>query len=93
MGKLAPGYRTQSADTSPEAEALLIDEYRRMPSWVKVDRLSEIIRAAQELAIAGIRRRHPTATDDEIRLRLAALRLDRDTMKALFNWDPEIKGY
>jgi len=29
----------------------------------------------------------------ELRLRLAALRLDRETMIGVFNWDPEVQGY
>jgi hypothetical protein len=87
------GYRTQSSDTSPEAERILIEAYRRMPPWEKVRRVSEMTRACVELALAGIRARHPGATEQEVRLRLAALRLDRETMVRVFEWDPEKEGY
>ena len=53
----------------------------------------ELSRACLELARAGIRSRWPTASEDEIRLRLAALTLDRETMIRLFDWDPKQKGY
>ncbi len=88
-----PGYQTQSADTSPEAERILIDAYRRMPPWEKARRMTELIRAVDELARAGIRERYPDAAEDEIRLRLGALRLDADIMVRVFNWDPAREGY
>lgn len=53
----------------------------------------ELSLACRELARAGIRSRHPDASEDEIRLRLAALTLDRETMIRLFDWDPREKGY
>lgn len=87
------GYQTQSVDTSPEAEQVLIEAYRRMPPWEKARRLTEIIRACERLALAGIRERYPHASEREVRLRLAALRLDRETMVRVFRWDPAKEGY
>lgn len=43
---------------------------------------SEMMRPTQQLARAGIESRHPGASEQEIRLRLMALRLDRETMTA-----------
>ena len=54
---------------------------------------ADLNRAADEMALAGIRMRHPEASDRELRLRLAALRLDRGTMVRVFGWDPEREGY
>ena len=88
-----PGYRTQSADTDFAVERLLFDAYRRMPSWEKASRMSETVQALELLALAGIAQRHPAATERESRLRLAALRLDRDTMIRAFGWDPALYGY
>lgn len=48
--------------------------------------------ASRALARTGIRARHPDADEREIRLRLAALRLDREAMVRWFAWDPEIEG-
>jgi len=44
------------------------------------------------LALSGIRRRYPAASDKECELRLAALWLDRETMVKAFHWDPEKEG-
>jgi hypothetical protein len=87
------GYRTQSADTSPEAERFIIERLRELPIWRKAEMITAITRAAEEMSLAGLRARYPEAQDDELRLRLAALRLDRDTMVRLFGWDPVEKGY
>jgi hypothetical protein len=40
----------------------------------------------------GIRSRHPDADDGEVRLRLAALRLDRALVVDAFGWDPVERG-
>jgi hypothetical protein len=87
------GYQTQSPDTSPEAERILIEAYRRMPPWEKARRLTELVRAVEELARVGVLERHPDANEEEIRLRLIALRLDADTMVRVFHWDPAREGY
>ena len=88
-----PGYRTQSADTGFEIEQLLVDAYRRMPPWEKARRVGEMIQALETLALAGIADRHPESSGRERRLRLAALRLDRDTMVQAFGWDPAVHRY
>jgi uncharacterized protein YaeQ len=49
--------------------------------------------AAQQLARAGVLARHPEANDEEVRIRLLALRLDREAMLKFFGWDPEREGY
>jgi hypothetical protein len=87
------GFRTQAADTSPAAEALQIAAWRRMQPWEKLRIVEELVRASEELARIGIRGRHPHADDSEVELRLAALRLGRETMIALFGWDPAREGY
>jgi hypothetical protein len=87
------GYRTQSPDTTFAAEQILIAAYRRMPLSEKARRVSEAAMAVERLALAGIALRHPLATERERRLRLAALRLDRETMVRAFDWDPTIHGY
>ncbi len=85
--------RTQSRDTSAEIERRQIEAWRAMNSAQKLAIVSQLTLAAEELACAGIRERHPNATQREIELRLGALRLDRDTMIRVFGWDPEKQGY
>jgi hypothetical protein len=41
---------------------------------------------AHEVALAGIRKRHPEGTPREHRLRLAARYIDAETMRAAFDW-------
>lgn len=49
---------------------------------------------AQQMAAMRIQARYgPNLSEQELRLRLAALWLDRETMIAAFGWDPEVKGY
>ena len=54
----------------------------------KLVRVRELTLAVQQLALAGIRQRHPGIAENEARLRLAALWLDRRAMIAAFGWDP-----
>lgn len=64
-----------SSDTSLEAERLQVESWRRMSPLEKVRQLTEISRAVQQLSVAGIRLRHPGASDRECALRLAVLKL------------------
>ncbi|MCZ6635225.1 MAG: winged helix-turn-helix domain-containing protein [bacterium] len=88
-----PGYRTQSSDTSYRVERMQIEAYRRMTPAEKMRRISDLCQASARIALAGIRQRYPQATERELQLRLAALRLGRETMVKVFGWDPEVEGY
>jgi hypothetical protein len=88
-----PRVTTQSRDTDPAVEARQLEAWRRMTPAEKLHVVSELVRASEELALAGIRQRHPHATGRELELRLAALRLDRETMVRWLGWDPEREGY
>jgi hypothetical protein len=61
-------------------EDVLIAGYRRMEPWQKVRMISELSKATFDLAAAGIRLKHPSATDEDIRVILAARRLGRQTV-------------
>jgi hypothetical protein len=60
-------------DTSPEAERVLFAYLREAPAWEKWHRMAQLNHAARSLALAGLRRRYPTAPEAEIRRRLADL--------------------
>ena len=75
------GSSTQARDTSVPAEELLIRAYRDMPSWEKARRISELCRAANLLALAGIRARYPGCSEEEALIHLARLRLGADTVR------------
>ena len=67
--------QTQSRDTSTEAERFLIEAWRRMEPWEKAEILDDLVRASHELTMAGLRVRHPRASESELRLFEARLRL------------------
>jgi hypothetical protein len=67
-------------DTSDTVERRVIEGLRRMMPEERLERTRELCRAADELAIAGIRLREGELPDDEIVLRLARLRYDAELM-------------
>jgi hypothetical protein len=66
---------------------MLVLAHRRMTSREKMLRVLACNDASEAMAIAGLRFRHGPLPPSELRLRLAALRLPRETMKAAFGWD------
>ncbi len=64
-----------ASDTSARAERILVERWRCMTGPEKARAVTAITLAAQELSLAGIRIRHPGASDRECLLRLAALKL------------------
>ena len=67
----------------------MVEAYRRMTPAQKLRRVHELTRATRQLARARLREEHPVASERELTLRIAALRLDRTTMIRAFGWDPE----
>ena len=84
---------TQPNDTSPEARAFLIAGYRAMSPSQKLERVWQLTRAVQELALVDIRRRHPGADEREQRLRLASRWIEPELMRDAFGWDGREHGY
>jgi len=64
-----------SQDSSREAEQTQVELWRVMSPQQKVRIVGEISLAVEELSLAGIRRRHPAASERECLLRLALLKL------------------
>jgi hypothetical protein len=86
--------RTQSPDTPPEIEEIVLKRYRRMPPFEKLMQVFELNQMAQQMAAFRLQTRYgPDLSERELRLRLAALWLDRETMIEVFGWDPEVEGY
>jgi hypothetical protein len=61
-----------SADTTADIEQRQVDAWRRLPSVERLQLVSDTTRAVMDLSLAGIRRRHPQASERECFLRLAA---------------------
>jgi hypothetical protein len=81
------------SDTAPGIERMLIEGYRRMTPAAKLERVVALNRALDQLAAARLQVRYgPDLPESELRLRLAALRLDPGVMTRAFGWDPRIRG-
>lgn len=71
-------------DTSPDAERVLVGLYQRMSPTRKLRQVEELTRAVQQLALARLRAEDPTADDEILKLRLAALWVDRQLLLAAY---------
>jgi SOS response regulatory protein OraA/RecX len=67
--------RTLAADTPAHIEALQIERMRHMPAWQKLALAGQMNRMVQTLALNGLRRRYPHASDAELQRRLVEQRL------------------
>ena len=85
--------KAQINDTLPHIQKILIAGYRSMTPREKMQRVTELNKAVQQLALARIRKQYGEISQREQRLRLAGLWLNRETMIRVFDWDPEKKGY
>ncbi|MEW6753799.1 MAG: hypothetical protein AB1505_22880 [Candidatus Latescibacterota bacterium] len=86
--------RPLQADTPLEVERLLVEGYRAMSPRQKLERVVAMNQALVTLARARLRAQYgPDLPEREVRLRLGALWLDRDTMVRVFGWDPQERGY
>ncbi len=63
------------SDTSPDAEAVLLEIYRRMPAWKKIRIVEDENRTSRRLAMMGLRSRHPDESDRMLKRRLLGLLL------------------
>jgi len=74
------------SDTAAEADAVRFKRYARMTPAEKAARVVDLTRTACSMALAGLRSRHPTATQPELLLWLAALRLGTETVWRAYAW-------
>jgi Rv0078B-related antitoxin len=73
-----------SRDTSREAEDLQVQIWRSMTPAQKLDLALGASKAAREMARAGLRDRHPGASEDEITQRLALITLGDDLARRAY---------
>ena len=73
-----------SADSSSTVERLQIDAWRRMSPVHKARTVDALTRTAQVLALAGVRQRHPGASERECFLRLSVLKLGSEATRRLY---------
>jgi len=73
-----------AADTSAGIEQGQIGAWRRLSPLERLQLVSDTTRAVTNLSLAGIRRRHPQASERECFLRLAAILLGADTTRRVY---------
>ena len=77
------------ADTGAKAQAVQDELLRRMSAGDKLRQVAALSRRVDQLAVAGIRQRHPDATDLWIRMREAEERLGRELSVKVYGWSSE----
>lgn len=60
-----------SPDTDPTVERVWLELLRQAPAWRKLHMLDEMNQAVRELALAGLRQRHPHDSSARLLRRLA----------------------
>lgn len=75
-------------DTHPRIEAMMLEGYDRMTDQQLWDQVTQLTRATQQMALTGLRRRFPSADEQELRMRLAALWYGPELVHKAFGWSP-----
>jgi hypothetical protein len=76
-------------DTDPRAMEVWLRLLRQKTPGERILMAFELSDFAVRVAESGVRARHPGASEREIFLRSAALRLPRALMIRAYGWDPE----
>ena len=69
--KKLPTWREMNMDSTPEVEEILFKMWRETPSWRKWQMMDDLNQSARQIAQIGLKKRHPNASAEEIRRRLA----------------------
>ena len=80
------------SDTSPAAERIVIEGYRQMSASRKLELVAALNHTLTQLATARLLAQYGPMSESELRLRLAALRLDARFMRDVLGWDPAVRG-
>jgi hypothetical protein len=81
--------KTQSPDTSPEAERVLIELLRQAPAWRKLRMVEDANRSVKDLLMTGLRQRFPNDSPGALRRRLADLWLGPELSAVAYGPLPE----
>ena len=76
-------------DTAPHAREVWMDVLRSKTPGERIAIAFNLTELALRMAESGVRARHPGASEREVFLRCAALRLPRDLMIRAYGWGPE----
>jgi hypothetical protein len=75
-------------DTDPRALEVYFEIQRRRPPGQKLEDAFDLSEGLFEAVKAGIRLRHPAASEREVFLRAVSTRLPRELMIKAYGWDP-----
>jgi hypothetical protein len=79
-------------DTDPRAMEVWLDTLRAKTPGERMSLALQLTNLAIQVSAAGVRSRHPHASEEELAMRSAALRLPRELMIAAYGWDPDRDG-
>lgn len=65
-------------DTSRDVEEIQLELFRKAPPWRKLELVDQLNQSVKLLALSGLRKRHPNATEKELRRKLADLILGEE---------------
>lgn len=77
------------SDTSPAAEQVQIDAWRRMTPEQKVAQVFALNRLVHEVAAAGVRDEYPDASEREVFLRVMVRKLGPELVARVYGFDAE----
>lgn len=66
------------SDTHPDAERVLVELMRQAPVWRRLEIVAQMNETVRLLILSGLRQRHPEATAEELRRRMADILLGPD---------------
>jgi hypothetical protein len=75
---------SERGDTDADAHRVQIDLMKRSEGWRKLQLADQLHQSLRMLALAGLRDRHPGASPDELRRRLADVLLGADLAERVY---------
>jgi len=79
-----------ASDTPKEVEAVVVARWRSMSIDERLSLVQRLCRDVDAIAVAGIRRSHPDASEREVRHELARRRYGSELADAAFSPNPAV---
>jgi hypothetical protein len=81
---------TLSRDTDHEAERVLVEIMKALPAWKKLALLDDACSTSRALALAGLRARHPQASEAALHRMLMGLMLGEEVAPVWVPFDEPV---
>lgn len=78
-----------SSDTSPDAQRVMYQLLRDVPTGKKIELTFDLIETTRLLVLAGLRQRFPDADSDELQRRFISKLLPRTAVIEAYGFDPD----